>query len=151
MEHTLDELSELFFRDLNRLEREVERLKEEHIWTVPDGVTNSCGVLVQHITGNLNHFVGAALGNTGYERDRDREFTNTGISGDELIALIDSTRSMLEQVLAKLDQSELNKSYPFEIPMDYSVYQFLMHLYGHLNYHMGQVNYLRRILGGNES
>lgn len=150
MGKTLDELSALFVRDLNRLEREVEKLKDEQIWNVPAGITNSCGVLVQHICGNLNHFIGMALGDTGYKRDRDREFTNTGISRKELINEIDRTRNMIEKALEKLDKRKLEKPYPLEIPMDHSVRQFLLHLYGHLNYHLGQLNYLRRILDGNE-
>lgn len=150
MDKTLSELSTLFFRDLNRLEREVEKLDDNHLWEVPDGVINSCGVLVQHINGNLNHFMGSALGETGYKRDRDREFTNTGLSGRELIEGIGQTRDMIEETMAKMDHARLDKPYPLEIPMDYSVRQFLFHLYGHLNYHLGQVNYLRRILDGKE-
>jgi hypothetical protein len=91
-----------------------------------------------------------ALGDTGYDRDREREFTNTGISKMELIREIEHTREMVEKVLENIDHTRLDKSYPLQIPMDYSVHQFLLHLYGHLNYHLGQLNYLRRILNGNE-
>lgn len=151
MTKEVDELKELFNRDLQRLESEVERIHAADLWEVEDGIVNSVGILVQHICGNLNHFIGTALGNTGYERDRDKEFTNTGIPAEQLIEEIKETREMIHIVMDNLDEDTLAAPYPLEIPMDYSVYQFLLHLYGHLNYHLGQVNYLRRILNENQS
>ncbi|MDZ7715020.1 MAG: DinB family protein [Balneolaceae bacterium] len=145
----MEDLKKLFNRDLDRLIKEIEEIPEHLIWKTKSGITNSCGVLAQHIAGNLKHFVGAVLGNTGYVRDREREFTNTGTSSEELIAGLKETQIMLQEVLPKLSHDILNQDYPLDIPWDYSAHEFLLHLYGHLNYHRGQVNYLRRIFNEN--
>lgn len=145
----MENVIELFERDLDRLIKEIDKTPKKYLWETKPGITNSCGVLAQHIAGNLNHFIGAVLGNTGYVRDRKREFTNTGISSNELIAGLQETRNMLQGVLPGLSNDILNQSYPLDIPWDYSAHEFILHLYGHLNYHLGQVNYLRRIFSEN--
>lgn len=150
MNYFTQELYGLFDRDLERLKSEVESTDNADLWKSADGVTNCCGVLAQHIAGNLKHFIGAGLGKNGYVRNRKKEFTDTGVSKQVLIEEIESARGMIEEVLGALDESILDEPYPMEIPMDYSTYEFLLHLYGHLNYHLGQYNYLRRILAENE-
>lgn len=150
MEYQINDLIELFERDLNRLKTEVETISGKHLWEVPAGVANSCGVLSQHIVGNLKHYVGTVLGDTGFVRDREREFTNTGISADSLKVEIEETISMMHEVLAGLNENDLSSRYPLDVPFEGSVYQMLIHLYGHLNYHRGQVNYLRRLLTENK-
>lgn len=150
MNQRLESLTELFTRDLNRLKTEIKQVKDEHLWEKSDGITNSCGVLSQHITGNLLHYIGYALGNTGYIRDRDKEFTRTGISKEQIIEGIDDASSMIQDVIKDLDEDQLDTEYPLDSPTKYTTYQFLVHLYGHLNYHLGQVNYLRRILDENK-
>lgn len=150
MKNSLHELSDLFDRDLQRLKKEIGQTRKTNLWRSKEGITNSCGILAQHIIGNLNHFIGAALGETAYIRDREKEFTNTGIQAKLLIEEIDKTRRTVERTLKSLSRSTLEEPYPLEIPMDYSTYQFLVHLYGHLNYHLGQYNYLRRILAENK-
>lgn len=151
MTKNIDELKELFIRDLERLESELTNIPKEDIWKTIPGVVNSVGVLAQHIVGNLNHFIGTALGNTEYIRNRDKEFTKTGISADKLIDDVNETSKMIVKVFDSLKEKELNDSYPMDIPMDYTIHKFLIHLYGHLSYHLGQVNYLRRILSEKES
>lgn len=151
MSQKINELKELYDRDLERLESELTLIAGDNLWETVPGVVNSVGILTQHIVGNLNHFVGTALGNTDYIRNRDREFTQTGITSDKLISDVNDTSDMINRVLGNLEEGELANPYPMDIPMDYSIYKFLLHLYGHLNYHLGQVNYLRRILSENES
>lgn len=150
MKNLLFELNNLFKRDLSRLESDIEHIPESYLWKTKGGITNSCGVLAQHILGNLNHYIGTVLGNTGFERDREKEFTNTGKSASELIEEVKQTKSTITHVLPGLDEETLLSPYPMDISYDYSVYQFLVHLYGHLNYHLGQINYLRRMLSKNK-
>src|SRR5262245_5351521 len=54
-----------------------EPVDETALWAKPVEPGNSIGHLILHLTGNLNHFVGAQLGGSGYVRDREREFTET--------------------------------------------------------------------------
>lgn len=139
----------LFERDLNALIKNVEAIPEDELWEVSAGVTNSVGVLAQHLVGNLNHFIGQGIRETGYVRQRDREFTNAGQSKQELIADIERLKVTLADTFTNLDDSLLSQKYPMESPFDMPIQKVLIHLYGHLNYHLGQVNYLRRILSEN--
>lgn len=140
------ELITLFKRDLDQLIKNLEQIDDSDLWRVPSGVTNSCGVLAQHIAGNLNHFIGTGLGDTGYVREREREFTNTQRSQKELIKDLRNVQEMISIVLNKLNPEQLDEEYPLPFPFDSNIRETLIHLYGHLSYHMGQINYLRRIL-----
>lgn len=139
-------LIDLFERDLERLVGEIEQVPEEMMWKAPPGVTNSCGVLAQHLIGNLRHFIGARLGETGYERDREREFTDTGVPAASLIREARELKEQLFHILRDLDGEAWEGEYPGGAPFEGSTRKVLVHLYGHLNYHLGQLNYLRRLL-----
>ncbi|MDZ7773854.1 MAG: DUF1572 family protein [Balneolaceae bacterium] len=143
-------LTKLFERDLDRLITEMEQVPEELMWKAPPGVTNSCGVLAQHLVGNLRHFIGAHLGGTDYQRDREREFTNTGVPAASLIREVRELKDALFHILNDLDQGVWEGDYPEGTPLEGSTRQVLVHLYGHLNYHLGQLNYLRRMLDEKE-
>ena len=141
-------LIRIFKRDLNKLKTEVNAYENEaHLWLVPEGISNSAGNLSLHIVGNLNHFIGATLGNTGYIRQRDKEFSLKDVPRFEMINQIDDTIVMIEAVISKLTANELEEEYrrnPFE---DYMTTEyFLVHLATHLAYHLGQINYHRRLL-----
>ena len=120
--------------------------KEESLWKKVDGINNSAGNLIMHLCGNLQHFIGAVLGNTGYKRKRDFEFSGR-VSFQELNEEINLTAKVIGDYFDQVDSSDLEEEYPLE-PFGYpmTVNYFLMHLLGHLNYHLGQVNYHRRIL-----
>lgn len=141
-------LSELYERDLNKLKAEIEQFSDEtDLWQTRGGVANSAGNLCMHLTGNLKHFIGSVLGDSGYIRDRDSEFSSTGISKQMLIFDIDSTRDIVKSTLARMTGDDLAKNYPLEVfghPM--TTEYFLTHLTTHFNYHLGQLNYLRRLL-----
>ncbi|MEP7149952.1 MAG: DinB family protein [Acidobacteriota bacterium] len=141
-------LLELYERDLTRLKTEIEQFADEaDLWKTSGGITNSAGNLCLHLTGNLQHFIGAVLGNSGYVRDRDAEFSTAGTSKSDLLAEIDSTAETLKVTLAKLTDDDFTKTYPIEVfgqPM--TTGYFLTHLATHFNYHLGQINYHRRLL-----
>lgn len=143
-----ESLRSLFNRDLNKLKTEIEAYqKEENLWKIDKSIANSAGNLSLHLVGNINHFIGAQLGNTGYVRNRDLEFSLKDIPRTELIEKIEATVVMIDSVLPQLSEENLKKEYPlvvFENKMttDY----FLIHLVAHLDYHLGQINYHRRLL-----
>lgn len=141
------EFSKLFIRDLDKLMTELESYSvEESLWVKVDGINNSAGNLIMHLCGNLQHFIGAILGETGYERKRDFEF-NGHATMVELKDDIMLTKKVIADYFNQVDEGIFSKNYPLE-PFGYSmtVNYFLIHLHGHLNYHLGQVNYHRRIL-----
>lgn len=137
---------DLYKRDLDRLSTEIEAVPDAFLWQVQPGIINSCGVLTQHLIGNLRHFIGAGLGDTGYERNREREFTNTELSKDVLIGQITELKKEISTVLNSLSEEEFQAQYAKPFPFEATVTEALMHLYGHLNYHLGQINYLRRMI-----
>lgn len=139
------DLRSYYIRDLDRLIENLRETPEEELWKVPEGVTNSCGVLVQHLVGNLNHFIGEGLGQIGYVRQREQEFVSTETPKEELIQSVEDLKNTLNNVFDVIEEGDLNASYPMELSFEASTGGFLIHLYGHLNYHLGQINYLRRI------
>ncbi|WP_304140337.1 DinB family protein [Mesoflavibacter zeaxanthinifaciens] len=141
-------LIKLFKRDLTKLKEEIQLYnKESNLWITDKLISNSAGNLALHLVGNLNHFIGTALGNAGYVRQRDLEFSLKNISVEELIKQINDTIMVVENTLSSLTQSDLDKEYeknPFKEKM--TTEYFLLHLSMHLAYHLGQVNYHRRLL-----
>jgi len=143
-----DTLIKLFKRDLNKLIDELDLYKDEsNLWKQEGLVSNSAGNLCLHLVGNLNHFIGATLGNTGYVRQRDLEFANKNVPVSDMKNQVEETITMVEKTLSKLTEVDLQAEYrrnPFE---DYMTTEyFLTHLALHLAYHLGQINYHRRLL-----
>jgi hypothetical protein len=142
-------LIEIFERDLLKLRAEIEAYREDaDIWLVPDGITNAAGNLCLHLEGNLNHFIGAVLGDTGYVRDRDTEFSARGLPREVLVTGIDNLIPIIRVTLENMSESSFYKTYPLEkhgqvVSVDY----MLIHLVSHLSYHLGQINYHRRLVG----
>ena len=135
-------------RDLNKLEDEIKLYpSEESLWKISGGVKNPGGNLCLHLCGNLQHYIGAVLGSSGYVRNRDHEFAARNIPRGLLISEIQKTKEAVRSALEKLDPVILEKEYPVQV-FGYSMTtgHFLIHLSTHLGYHLGQVNYLRRLL-----
>lgn len=141
-------LKSLYNRDLDKLKIEIEAYQNEStIWKTEKNITNSAGNLCLHLVGNLNNYIGATLGNSGYIRNRDFEFSSKDIPRTELIEKIETTIAMINVSLDQLTEEQLKEDYPtvvFEEKM--SVEYFLIHLISHLDYHLGQINYHRRLL-----
>lgn len=141
-------LIQLFNRDLDKLIEEINLYKnEEHLWLTTDKVSNCAGNLCLHIAGNLNAFIGAELGQTGYVRQRDKEFSLKDVPRTTMIAQIKEVKAIVENTLFKLTSTDLQQDYPLQVfkrPM--TTEYFLVHLTTHLSYHLGQINYHRRLL-----
>lgn len=141
-------LAELYERDLNKLMEEIELYSDEaDLWKVGGDIINPAGNLCLHLCGNLQHFFGAVLGGTGYVRDRDAEFATKNVAKSELLQGIDEAKSVVLATLAKLTDEDYAKIYPLEVfgkPMTTGF--FLTHLATHLNWHLGHINYHRRLL-----
>jgi len=143
-------LIQLYERYLKKVRAEIEQYENDaDLWETADGISNSGGNLCLHITGGLQYLIGAVLGETGYVRDREAEFTEKSVPRDQLLARIDTTIDSVTSTLAKLTTADFEKPYPLDIlghPMTSEF--FVTHLVGHVNYHLGQINYHRRILAG---
>ena len=143
-----NELIIFFERDLNKLIKEIELYKsEENIWKVDKDVSNSAGNLTLHIIGNLHTFIGKELGKTGYIRKRNLEFDQKNVPKQELINSIKNTIEMIKKSLVAYTKTELREDYPIQkFPEIKTIEAFLVHLANHLTYHLGQINYHRRLI-----
>lgn len=120
-------------------------LSDNELWTRPLEPGNSIGHLILHLTGNLNHFVGAQLGGTGYQRDREREFTdNHPPPKAVLLANLDEAVATFARVVSRLSPEQLAAPHP-EARLG-SVFKALLHLVGHFALHRGQMSYLVRLV-----
>ena len=144
-------LQALLNRDLLKLKSEIEQYPNEaDLWTTQAHIANSGGNLCLHLLGNLNTYVGKELGNTGYVRNRESEFADKNVPRQGLILGIENTINIVNETLQQLNDEVLEREYPvkvFEQPM--STGYFLVHLATHLAYHLGQINYHRRLLETN--
>lgn len=143
----IETLIKLFSRDLDALRGEIDLYSdEEQMWVIDKMVNNSAGTLSLHLCGNLQHFIGSILGNTGYVRDREGEFTKK-ISKAELLEEIQKTKSVITNSLNTLPNYRLKDIYPIEVfGHEMTIEYFLTHLHGHLTYHLGQISYHRRLV-----
>jgi len=144
---TTETLTQLFARDFETLESEIFAYStEENLWIKEPGINNSAGNLGLHLAGNLAHFLGAILNNSGYIRDREFEF-NGKVDRDELINRIRDSRKTVRETLDNLTPEDFSKTYPLQpFGFEMSTEYFLIHLYSHFSYHLGQINYHRRLL-----
>ena len=143
-------LRTLFLRELRALRREIEAYADERqLWEAPGGVANSAGNLALHLCGNLQHFIGARLGDTGYVRDRDAEFARRNVSRSEILAEIDAASAAVGRGFERITDADLTKPFPEQIAkMSVETGEWLLHLVAHLGYHVGQIDYHRRTVTG---
>jgi hypothetical protein len=144
----MNSYKQLYITFLNSLKDEISLYKnEENIWKLSGEISNTPGNLCLHICGNLNHFFGAVIGNTEYVRERELEFSKKNVSRAELLKGIEETKKMIEKIFDGLTPDEINKIYPIDKFGENVTYGFIFsRLISHLAYHVGQINYHRRIL-----
>lgn len=141
-------LISLFERDLKKLIAEIELYKrEENIWRVEKNISNSAGNLTLHLIGNLNTFIGKEIGKTSYVRNRELEFSQKDVPRKELIENIINTIEVVKGSLIEVTNEDLQRDYPVLKFSETTTTEYLLvHLFAHLSYHLGQVNYHRRLL-----
>ena len=145
-----DELAALYARDLTRLAQELRAFPDTaSLWQVAPGVTNSAGTLALHLEGNLREYIGRLVGGIAYQRDRPLEFSARGVEQDELVRRIEAVCVLVPRIIGGVPVPVLDATYPERYDHAPIVTrQFLIHLLGHLNYHLGQIDYLRRFATG---
>ena len=138
-------LAEFFERDLLKLKEEIGLYQDEgSLWLVKEGVSNSGGNLCLHLIGNLNHFIGATLGGTGYVRQRDLEFSQKHIPRSQFLREIDAVNIVVKETLDKLSTADYERPFPLlKHEQEVSTGHMLLHLVSHLSYHIVQITYHR--------
>ena len=141
-------LRTLFERDIQRVKLEIESYKnEENLWKLDGEILNSAGNLCLHLIGNLNHFIGAEIGKTGYIRQRELEFSQKTIPKKELVEKLEEVIKIVDTSIKSLGEEGLRAETAVPKFIEKQTNAFLLlHLHAHLNYHLGQINYHRRLL-----
>jgi hypothetical protein len=145
----IETLTRLYEQGLTKLRTEIEGYSNEgDLWKSGGEIPNSAGNLALHLIGNLNHFFGATISKSGYVRDREAEFSSGGVSKAEMISQIDKAVVVINEAFAKLTAEDLATRYPIEFQNEaVSTEYVLTYLLGHFNYHLGQIDYHRRLIG----
>ena len=143
-----NELAELYQRDLTRLVQQLSAFpNDETLWQVLPPITNSAGNLALHLEGNLREYIGRQLGNVPYSRRRDLEFATKALPKRDLVRRLQAVSELVPGIVSGLSGQALEATYPEEVYSPaLSTGQFVLSLYGHVNYHLGQIDYLRRML-----
>lgn len=143
-----EQLANLFERDIAKLKTEISAYQQEsNLWLTDTGISNSAGNLCLHLLGNLQHYIGHILGGSGYVRNRPEEFSRKNIPVATLCAELDKVQKLIPETIRSLSQDQLEQTYPEKVFQEMMTTEFfLLHLYAHLNYHLGQINYHRRLL-----
>jgi hypothetical protein len=137
-------------RDLATLRREVEAYPDERdLWREVPGIANVGGTLALHLAGNLQHYFGARLANSGYVRDRPAEFARRNVPRSELVGEIEAARAAVKAACAAVKPTQLEVEFP-EVIGDSRLQtgDYLVHLAVHFAYHLGQLDYHRRVVTG---
>jgi len=141
-----DALRVMILRELRALDREIAAYPDDDsIWLTPPGISNSTGTLVLHLTGNLRHFIGTVFGKTGYVRNREAEFSTKNLSREKLRSEVQATIGELDLILDRLGEDQLVGPFMFG-ERQVRTADSLVHLAVHLGYHLGQIDYHRRLL-----
>jgi uncharacterized damage-inducible protein DinB len=146
----IDTVRALLDRELDAFTREIEAYpNDDSVFATPPGITNSAGSLALHCAGNLQHFIGARIGNSGYVRDREKEFATRGVTRAELVAELARAKQAVRAALDERDAASVPSVFPDKIAgKTMTTEVFVLHLVAHLAYHLGQVDYHRRITTG---
>ena len=148
----VEAIAALYARELRALGREIEAYPDdESLWARPEGIKNPGGVLAQHLVGGLRHFIAGRLGGSGYVRDRDAEFRESGAGKDDLLALVDAASHEVGRAFGGMDSGALERDFPDPVAGHHvGTLELLLHLLSHLGYHLGQIDYHRRIVTGSD-
>jgi hypothetical protein len=147
---TQELLAALLTRELRAFRREIGQYPDDEApWRTLPGIANAGGTLALHVAGNLQHYVGARLGATGYVRDRPAEFARRDVPRALLVAELDRAIDVVQRVLPAVDDATMEAAYPEEVGgRRLTTRDFVAHLLAHLAYHLGQVDYHRRAVTG---
>ena len=149
----IEHIHHIMVRELEGMKREILAYRDEaDIWRSTPGIPNTAGTIALHVSGCLQHFVGAQLGRSGFIRDREAEFSRRGVSAAEIVADLDEAIGAVDATFAGLEEDAMNRPFPQEISgVRPTAGEYLVHLVAHTAYHLGQIDYHRRCVTGDSS
>jgi len=118
-------------------------LSDEQFWTKPFPFGNSFGHLVLHLTGNLNYYVGTQVAQTGYVRDRPREFAETARPPKaETLKKFDDAIDVVLRTIRSQSPEDWSKPYTAVGSDSPDRFDIVFQCATHLDHHIGQMIYL---------
>jgi len=145
---TTKELARLYKRDIERFITEIELFNDENnLLKTKGSAKNSSGNLTLHIIGGLSFHIGVTLANLDFVRNRNQEFIRKGVPRESMTAQLSNLIPLIVDTITSMPDRQLNELHPNlydgqNETIGYVLTQILLHL----NYHLGQINYLRRML-----
>src|SRR5580704_1368041 len=126
----------------------VDPLTQQQFWHNPFPYGNSVGHLILHLTGNLNYYIGARVAKTGYLRDRDREFTETGRPDKrKVLEAFDQTIALVVATIRRQRPEDWMAAYSAERePEAAERFMIFLRCAGHAYHHVGQIIVLNKEL-----
>jgi hypothetical protein len=143
-----ENLAQLYERDILKLKAEIGLYTDEKLlWQTVPGSSNPGGNLCLHLLGNLQHYIGAVLGGSGYVRNRPLEFSSEYVPVADLMSALEHTATIVTKTLRSLSAETMETEYPEKV-FDHAMTtgHYLLHTLAHLNYHLGQINFHRRVV-----
>lgn len=132
----------------SRVHELTQPLSTEQLWRNPYPYGNSIANLIQHLTGNLNYYLGTQIAGTGYVRHRDHEFdqSHRGRSKDELLSAFDDAIAMCIRTVSAQSDSDWSLPYEAQLVDGANRFQQILACASHAYHHVGQIIYLQREL-----
>ena len=132
-----------YYTNLARVRELAAPLAEKQFWTKPYAYGNSFGHLVLHLTGNLNYYIGAQIANTGYVRDRQREFTEPNPPAkEEALKQLDAAVAMVMETVRSQSSADWAKAYSAVGTNCGNRLDMVLQCAAHMQHHIGQMIYL---------
>ncbi len=142
-----DEMARYLLHLAGRVERAARAVPREKLFVKPFPFGNSIGHLILHLTGNLNHYIGAKIAGTGYVRDRPLEFTDPSPPTAEVaLQNFRSAVDLVAQAIRTQTDAEWQLPIKEELPAE-TRFGLVLVCVAHINNHVGQMAYLVQALG----
>lgn len=141
-------LIDLYCKELDKLKDEINAYEnDELVWKLTDQVQVTGGNICLYLAGNLQHYIGNMIGDSGYIRNKEAELKAKNVSRERLMEEIENTRQIVVDTLEQVSKAELLKVFPtkdFEESVTTEFY--LVHLLNNFCFHLGQINFHRKLV-----
>lgn len=141
----LHQASRRFAESFERIIHAVGQLSDEHVWHRPGEASNSIGIILQHLTGNLNQWVCSAVGGDDFTRNRPSEFLEKSRSSkQEMLAAFNRLGGRIQEILRATPPESLSESRRIQ-GYEENVMSAIFKACTHCELHAGQIVYIAKL------
>jgi uncharacterized damage-inducible protein DinB len=136
-------LADRYIANATRIRELAAPLSNGQFWQKPFPFGNSFGHLVLHLTGNLNYYIGAQIAQTGYVRDRPREFNEPNPpSKEQALERFDAAVGMVVKTIRGQSAGDWLAEYSGAGADAKNRLEMVLQCAAHMQHHIGQMIYL---------